>query len=102
MAAICKTCNKKNHFDSVCESKKLTKSVKAVDKEENQDENTDPGSYIYNNLVEASTVIQLDSVNTPAHAINAKKQYPDTMVMVKFGGGTKMKMQIDRCRCKYN
>ena len=31
MGATCTSCNKKNHFASVCESKKSTKSVKTVE-----------------------------------------------------------------------
>eukprot|EP00795_Rhopilema_esculentum_P016075 gene16075-7424_t len=37
----------------------------------------------------------LAAVTTPVHAIQSKKLYPDTMVQVKFDGGTKLRMQID-------
>eukprot|EP00795_Rhopilema_esculentum_P016077 gene16077-7426_t len=42
-----------------------------------------------------STVLKLAAVTTPVHAIQSKKLYPDTMVQVKFDGGTKLRMQID-------
>ncbi|XP_065067008.1 uncharacterized protein K02A2.6-like [Rhopilema esculentum] len=95
MGATCKSCNKKNHFASVCESRKSTKPVKTVDTEEKFDENPEQDSYIYNNFVEGPTVLKLDAVTTPVHAIQSKKRYPDTMVQVKFDGGTKLRMQID-------
>eukprot|EP00795_Rhopilema_esculentum_P008818 gene8818-15293_t len=95
MGATCKSCNKKNHFASVCESRKSTKPVKTVDTEEKFDENPEQDSYIYNNFVEGPTVLKQDAVTTPVHAIQSKKRYPDTMVQVKFDGGTKLRMQID-------
>ena len=95
MGVTCKSCNKKNHFAGVCESKKSTKSVKTVKTNEYFDDNPEQGSYIYNSLVEAKTGLKMDAVTTPTHTIQGKKPYSDTMVVVKFDGGTKFKMQID-------
>eukprot|EP00112_Aurelia_sp_Birch-Aquarium-sp1_P018311 Seg4352.4 transcript_id=Seg4352.4/GoldUCD/mRNA.D3Y31 product="hypothetical protein" protein_id=Seg4352.4/GoldUCD/D3Y31 len=95
MGATCKSCNKKNHFASVCESRKSTKPVKTVDTEEKFDENPEQDSYIYKNFVEGPTVLKLDAVTTPVHAIHSKRRYLDTMVQMKSDGCTQLKMQID-------